>query len=40
MDFSGYDKSHKLYSAKKCPVIGKFEDETDGNPIIDGWIDG
>lgn len=33
-DFSGFDKTHSLYSVKNKKVPGKFADESNGKPII------
>ncbi len=34
-DFSDYPKNHKCYNETNKKVIGKFKDETNGNPIVE-----
>jgi hypothetical protein len=35
MDFSDYDKNHPLYDTSNKKVIGKFKDETNGEPMVE-----
>ena len=34
-DFSGYDKSHPLYSTVNKKIAGKFKDEKNGIPLVE-----
>ena len=34
-DFSDYSKDHFCYDPTNAKVIGKFKDETNGNPIVE-----
>jgi len=35
MDFSDYSKEHQLHDTSNKKVIGKFRDETNGEPIVE-----